>query len=123
MDSIALRPDLRESLERDAATESRSVEDLVNEAVARYLRDRQREKIRRETAAYERLHPQLRRDHPDRWVAIDGGQLVDVDSDLSVLYARIRAKYGRASVLIRQVREHPVEDIRVRTPTTDRLPG
>jgi hypothetical protein len=121
VDSIALRPDLRESLERDAAIESRSVEDLVNEAVARYLRDRQREKIRRETAAFERLHPRLRRDHPDQWVAIDGGQLVDVDADLSALYARVRAKYGRASVLIRQVREHPVDDIRVRTPSTGRL--
>jgi hypothetical protein len=123
VDSIALRPDLRESLERDAAIEARSVEDLVNEAVARYVRDRQRDKIRRETAAFERSHPDLCRDHLGAWVAIDDGQLVDFDADVSTLYARIRAKYGRTSVLIRQVRDDPAEDIRVRTPSTGRRLG
>ena len=123
MDSIALRPELRESLERDAALESRTVEELVNEAVARYVRDRQRDKIRRETDAYERLHPELARDHIGEWVAIHEGKLVDHDADVSALYTRIRAQFGRTSVLIRQVRDQPVDAIHVRTPSTGRRSG
>lgn len=123
MDSIALRPELRESLERDAALEARTVEDLVNEAVARYVRDRQRDKLRRETAAYERLHSELARDHPGEWVAIHDGKLVDRDVDVSALYTRIRSRFGRTSVLIRQVRDQPVDEIHVRTPSTGRRSG
>ena len=123
MNTIILRADLQETLERDAEAASKSVNDLVNEAVARYLRERQREKIARETKAYELMHPELKRDHFGQWVAIHDQQLVDHDDDVSPLYARIRAKYGRTSVLIRQVRDHPVAEIRWRTPSTGRLAG
>lgn len=53
MDAIVLEPSLRMTLEQDAAHEARSVNDLINEAVAHYLRERQQAKIDREIAAYE----------------------------------------------------------------------
>jgi hypothetical protein len=123
VEAIVLSPELEESLQHDAALEARSVNELVNEAVARYLRDRQREKIARETAAFERLHPRLRRDHPGRWVAIHDGVLVDHDADVSALVSRVRAAFGRTSVLIRQVRDEPTGEIRWRTPSTGRPPA
>src|SRR5437867_2195313 len=116
MDAIVLRPELQESLERDAELESRTVNDLVNDAVARYLRERQRAKIEREAAAYERMHPALTRDYLGQWVAVHDEQLIDHDADVSALYQRVRARHGRTSVLIRQVSERPDEDIRRRTP-------
>lgn len=120
METIVLRPELEESLQRDAALEARSLNDLVNDAVARFVRDRQREKIAWETAEFERLYPELRRDHFGQWVAIHEGALVDQDADVSALYARVRAKYGRTAVLIRQVRDTPSAEIRLRTPSTGR---
>lgn len=116
METIVLRPELQESLERDAVRESRTVSDLVNEAVTRYLRDRETAKLERETAAYEHLHRELVREHLGQWVAIHDGALVDHDSDVSALYQRIRERYGRTSVLIREVREEPAGDLRVRGP-------
>ena len=120
MDAIVLEPTLRSRLEQDAAQEVRSVNDLVNEAVAQYLRQRQQAKIDREIATYEDMHAQLLRDHLGEWVAIHDQQLVDHDSDRVALYRRVRARYGRTSVLIRQVTTEQVEEIWLRTPSTGR---
>jgi hypothetical protein len=120
MTAIILRPELQESLESDAAREARTVNDLVNEAVARYVRERQRAKIQRETAAYEAMFDQLARDYSGQWVAVHDGQVIDHDPDISTLYARTRARYGRTSVLIRQVGAVADEDLHWRTPSTGR---
>jgi predicted transcriptional regulator len=60
MEAIALRTDLRETLEKDAEQEARSINEIVNEAVEHYVRQRQLAKLDAEIAAYERLHPELR---------------------------------------------------------------
>jgi len=116
VEAIVLKPDLQESLERDAIRESRTVSDLVNEAVARYLREREQAKLERETAAYEHMHHDLARDYLGQWVAVHDGALVDHDTDVSALSQRLRQRYGRTSILIRQVREEPSDDLRVRSP-------
>ena len=123
MEAIVLRRDLQEVLERDAELQSKTLSDLVNEAVAHYLRDREREKIARETEAYERMHPQLVPDLLGQWVAVHEGEIVDRDSEVSQLLARVRARFGRLPILIRQVSERPVDDIHRRTPSTGRIAG
>jgi hypothetical protein len=118
METITLRADLQEALEKDAELESRSVNDIVNEAVERYLREQQRAKLDSEIEAYEAMHPELREKHFGQRVAVHNHQLVDHDPDHAELYRRVRVRYGRTSVLIRQVREQPVEEIWVQTPST-----
>ena len=121
METIVLRPDLQETLEERAKQAAKSVNDLVNEAVEQYLRAQQRQKLDREIAAYERLHPELRQSHLGQWVAMHQQQLVDADADQAALYRRVRARYGRTSVLIRQVTEQAVEEVWLRTPSTGRV--
>ncbi|MEK7326887.1 MAG: DUF5678 domain-containing protein [Chloroflexota bacterium] len=116
METIMLRADLQEALEKDAQLESRSVNDIVNEAVERYLREQQRAKLDNEIEAYEAMHPEIKKKHFGQWVAVHNRQLVDHDPDRVELYRRVRVRYGRMSVLIRQVREQPVEEIWVQTP-------
>lgn len=118
MEKIILRPDLRKALEQDAAQETKSVNELVNNAVEHYLRERQRAKLDQEIAAYETMHPMLIKDHFGDWVAIHNQQLVDADKDKLALYRRIRSKYEKTSVLIRQVAESPIEEVWLRTPST-----
>lgn len=120
MDKIVLEPSLRAWLEQDAAQDTRSINDLINEAVAQYLRDRQQAKLDNEIAAYEALHHELVRDHAGEWVAIHRQELVDHDRDRVALYRRIRSRYGHTSVLIRQVLPEPVEEVWLRTPATGR---
>jgi hypothetical protein len=118
MEAIALRTDLRETLEKDAEQEARSINEIVNEAVEHYVRQRQLAKLDAEIAAYERLHPELRQKYWGQWIAVHEQKLVDHDSDRTALYRRVRAQYGRTAVLIRQVTEQPSGEIWVRTPDT-----
>jgi hypothetical protein len=122
-DTLMLLTDLREILERDAEQEARSISDIVNEAVERYLRERQRAKLDQEIAAYESMHAELWQKYPTQWVAIHKQKLVDHDSDRQALYRRVRARYGRTSVLIREVTDQSQEEIWLRTPSTGRIPA
>ena len=121
METIVLRADLRETLEKDAEREAKSVNDIVNEAVERYLRERQLAKLDVEIEAYKRMHSELRQKYLGQWVAVHDQQLVDHDGDGSALHQRVRAKYGRVAVLIRQVAEQADEDLWIRTPSTGRI--
>ncbi len=121
MDVIVLRSDLREILEKDAEQETKTINDIVNEAVEHYLRKQQQVKLDQEITAYEIMHSKLQQKYVGQWVAVHKQKLVDHDSDGSALYQRIRAKYGRTSVLIRQVAEQPIEEVWLRTPSTGKI--
>jgi glutamyl-tRNA reductase len=121
MDTIVLRSDLYRVLEQNAQEEARSVSEIVNEAVEHYLREQQRAKLNREIQAYEALHAELQRKYLGQWVAVHNQAVVDHDQDRVILYRRIRAKYGRTAVLLRQVTEHPHEEIWLRTPSMGKV--
>jgi hypothetical protein len=121
MGEIVLRSDLHETLEKDAEREDRSVNEIVNEAIERYLHERQIAKLDAEIAAFEKLYPELRQKYLGQWVAMHEQELVDYDSDRAALYKRVRATYGRTAVLIRQVTEQPDNEIWIRTPSTGKV--
>ena len=120
-DAIVLRPELREALEQNAEQESRTLNDLVDEAVWLYVQRLQQQKIKREVEAYERIYSRLRDQFLGQYVAIHNGELVDHDSNVEALHRRIRDRFGRVSVLIRRVAETPVAEIWIRTPSTGKL--
>jgi predicted transcriptional regulator len=114
MATVTLSDDLRERLERNAPTCGRSIDTLVGEAVKRYVRQLEQEKIDREMSAYTALHADLRHTHFGRWVAIHNGELVDCDDEPSELERRIRSRFGPTAVLITEVRETPEREIWLR---------
>lgn len=118
---IVLRPELQEELELNAKQEARSVNEVLNEALEYYFEARQEEKLNQEIAAYEKMHPELWQNFASQWVAIHNQELVDHDSDDVALHRRVRARYGQTVVLIRQVRETPIDEIWLRTPSTGRM--
>ena len=118
---VTLRPDLSDTLQVSAQQQDTTVDNLVNEAVERYVREEQRHKIDREIVAFEQLHPQLWRTMPGQWVAVNNGKVVDQDQDRATLYQRIRATFGRTAVLIRQVKTVVADEIWIRTPNTGRV--
>ncbi|MCL4836058.1 MAG: hypothetical protein KJZ86_26700 [Caldilineaceae bacterium] len=120
-ETVILRPDLRQTLTQRAAQEKKSVDELVNEAIDFFLQERQREKLDLEITAYTQMHLELWRTRPGQWVAFHNQELIDSDTEQAALYRRIREKYGRTAVLIRQVRREAVEELWVRTPSTGRI--
>jgi len=117
METIELKAELRETLEQVAQQQASSVNALVNQAVEDYLREQQRAKLDREILAFESMHWKLKQEHFGKWVAIHKEKLVDQDSDVSALYRRVRAKYGKISILIRQVTPNPIEEVWLKTPS------
>jgi hypothetical protein len=117
MEAIMLNSEIWQILKQDAQQESRSVTDLVHEAIEQYLHKRQLAKIDQEISAYEKLHPELREKHLGQWVAVHNQQLVDYDDERSALYQRIRTQYGKTAVLIRQVMVQPNPELWIRTPS------
>jgi hypothetical protein len=47
-----------------------------------------------EEAAFIAMHPQLMEQYEGKWVAVYGGQVVDVDDDDGTLFDRVVDKYG-----------------------------
>jgi len=114
MEAMMLKSDLWQLLELEAKEESRTVSDMVHEAIEQYLYERRLAKIDHEIMGYEQLHAELCLNHLGQWVAIHQQKLVDVDSDRAKLYQRVRSQYGQIPVLIRQVAEIANEDLWLR---------
>ena len=91
--------------------ESRSVQEIVNEALKIYLQAQDSEVIDREQKAFERMHGELLASHRGQWVAIHNGKLVDSAEDISTLNARVRKIYGRKPILMTPVTDSPVRTL------------
>lgn len=119
MTTLTLAPKLLQQLEQVAAEKTTSTDELLDAAVRIYLRQLDREKIRREAAAYRRLHPQLLTDHLGQYVAVHHGRVVDSDSHFEALHRRIRERFGNQAVLIRQVETEPKRELTFRSPRVE----
>lgn len=102
-----------------AVTEAtgRSVEDVLSERLESTTvpvwTHPDHEKMAREIAAYEALHPELARTYLGRYVAIAGGTPVDDDSDRAALLARLAISHPGRVVLVRRVAPDLPADVHI----------
>lgn len=94
----------------------RVVSNLVEQTLAPFPSHPQRPAMLRETAVFERLHPQLKAHYLGQYVAITKGELVDHDGDGVALLHRIRVAYPNQVVLCRKVEETAVVELHFRSP-------
>lgn len=116
MTTITLSPQLAAELEQIASEQAVKPEELLEDAVRAYLRGLERDKIKAEAAAYRKLHSELVKQYLDRYVAIHDGNVVDHDEDFQELHQRIRQRFGRQPVLLRQVTTEPERVLVMRSP-------
>ncbi len=69
-----------------------------------------------ELQAYLELHPTLRAQFPEQYVALQRGQLVDHDHDGLALSRRVHQRWPDKFVLIRKVEAQPDRELRMRSP-------
>ncbi len=72
--------------------------------------------MRREEAAFRRLHPSLHKQYAGEYVAIHNEQFIDHDSDQVALYRRMRQQHPSTFVWIAPVNESPDEVLIFRSP-------
>lgn len=75
--------------------------------------------IEQEQRAYTAQHAQLLTTYAGQYIAMRHGQVVDHDDNRAALSQRVRARFGRAPVLITPVLAQPQQTITARSP---RLP-
>ena len=116
MSTITLQPRLVEQLEQVAAQRSVEAQELIETAVRAYLRQVEREKIKAEAEAFRSMHAELAEKYLGQYVAIHNGKVIDHDEDFQALHSRIRQRFGRQPVLLRQVKSEPERVLTFRSP-------
>jgi hypothetical protein len=86
-----------------AKTQQRPPEDVLETAVRDYLEVLEEQAIHLETEAFWRQHDDLLGAYSGQHVAMRQGSVVDHDSDVSLLEARVRDRFGLLPVLIAPV--------------------
>ena len=108
---------LLEELAQIATVQKTTPEELLNKAVSQFLYKVALEKMKTETTAFERMYDQLVAQYLGQHVAIHDGELVDHDADLLALRKRIRQRFGRMPILLRQVTpERELPELIIRRP-------
>ena len=108
---------LLEELEQVATVQKTTPEELLNKAVSQFLYKVALEKMKTETTAFERMYDQLVAQYLGQHVAIHNGELIDHDADLLALRKRIRQRFGRMPILLRQVTpERELPELLIRRP-------
>lgn len=104
-----------------AKDEGTTPQALAEKAIRRFLRYEARRRIQREEDAFRALHAQLRSTHPDQYVAICCGQVIDHDPDQLALFRRVEERHPDTPVLIRQVTPEVEEVYTFRSPRVAEL--
>jgi hypothetical protein len=113
---------LVETLHQIAEHEQTSPEDLLEQAATEFLERVALKKMQAETSAFERIHPQLVEQYLGQHVAVHNGMMIDHDPDLRTLHIRIRKRFGKVPILLRQVTEDPsLPELVVRSPKLSRV--
>lgn len=110
MPTLTLSPQLHEPLERLAAGQDTTVEEVVESLVADYLRQQRHQTLLREMDHYRLMHPQIASRYYRQFLGIQDGKILDTDPDGGVLYKRLRQKYGDLPILIVEVTSTPEQE-------------
>lgn len=97
------RSDLVEGLERAAKVEHVSTEELLNQAVSEFLDKLEVRILQAESEAFIQMHTQLMSTYLGQYVAVHNGEVIDHDVDARSLHIRVRRKYGKTPILIREM--------------------
>lgn len=110
MPTVVVEPELYRRVEEAASEYEASIDEILAEAVRRYLWELERRKISDESEIYRRRHAELKGRYLGQYIAMHNGQVVDHDPDFRTLRRRVRQRFQRTPVMITKV-----EDVADRT--------
>ena len=116
MDTIPIRADLIQSVEKLAQEQGTNAESLLNEWIQRQLALARERRIREEAARYRAQHSALLPIYGGQYIAMRNGEVIDHDTELGVLYQRVRERYGDEPVLMTPVTPEPMPVGHMRSP-------
>ncbi len=102
---LVIEPQLYSRIEQAADEHKIGIDRILTEALRRYLWELDRQKISKESQAYQQRHAELKAQYLGQYIAMHDGQVVDHDSDVTVLRQRVRRSFGRTPVMVTLVEE------------------
>jgi hypothetical protein len=105
MSTVAVEPGLYKRVEEAAVEHKASVDEILNEAIRRYLWELDRRKISEESEIFHRRHAELKAQYLNQYIAMHNGQVVDHDADFSTLRQRVHQRFGHTPVMITLVED------------------
>ena len=100
MSEIILNEPLASEIRRAAENEGVEAEELIASVLRHYRFESQRKKITAEAVWWHSVSPEIHTRYAGEFVAIHDRAVVDHDRDEDSLRKRIRARYGKAAVLL-----------------------
>jgi hypothetical protein len=116
MMTISIDENTIQELKEVAERKGKTLQAVTEEAVQNFLLEQKRETIRKESAAFQKMHPKLLREYEGQYVAIYQGEVVDSDSEQLPLYQRVAQKYPGETFLLKKVTSSPEEVYTIRSP-------
>lgn len=113
MHTVTIESDLYNRIEQAAQSRKAEVDDILNQAIRRYLWELDRRKISEESKLYRQHHAQLKEQYLGKYIAMHQGQVVDHDQEFTALRQRVRHRFEHVPVMITLVEETP-EQVLVR---------
>jgi hypothetical protein len=110
MATIELPRQLLNPLEQLATQQGSSVESLLADVIADYLREQRHEQLLQEMDRFRAQHDQLKEQYVGQFIGMVDGRVLDHDPDGGVLYRRLRQQYGDLPILIVQVKNTPEQE-------------
>jgi len=105
MHTIVIEPDLYKRIEKAALENKANIDEMLDQAIRRYLWELDRRKISAESKIYRQRHAKLKAQYLGQYIAIHEGQVVDHDADFPTLRQRIRQQFENTPVMITLVEE------------------
>ena len=113
MHTIVIEPDLYKRIEKAALENKANIDEILDQAIRRYLWELDQRKISAESKIYRQRHADLKAQYLGQYIAMHEGQVVDHDADFPTLRQRIRQQFEDTPVMITLVEEN-TEQILVR---------
>jgi glutamyl-tRNA reductase len=105
MHTVAVESELYNRIEKTAQEQQANVDEILSQAIRRYLWELDRRKISEESKIYRQRHPELKEQYLGQYIAMHNGQVVDHDADFQTLRQRIRQRFEHTPVMITSVQE------------------
>ncbi len=105
MPTIAVETELYDRIQKAASEQKANVNEVLNQAIRRYLWELDRQKISEESKLYRQQYAELKKQYKNQYIAMHNGQVVDNDKEISALRQRIRQQFGHTPVMITLVDE------------------
>lgn len=121
MSTITISPETLQELQVVAETQSTSTDDLAEKAIQQFLRLLEREKIKQEVKAFHQQHPELAKQYLGQYIAMHAGKVIDYDHNFQAIHDRVRQRFGRQAILIRQVTQSAERVLTIRSPRMERF--